>query len=295
MILAVLQFLENNIETNEPLTLQKTIQYLNENDTVFEKINYEEDSLNEFFEHLKEKYKDVASQSINSYKETNESFKIIAQKHKEVILDCSDESKIDISSIQSKFNEIQEHMISEITKANDKISQLSKQIKHLEEESNIDPLTKTFNRRALNNYLKKIFKKQFSKPQLHLLLIDIDDFKKINDTYGHIAGDKILIFIANLLKQTLRDGDKVFRYGGEEFVIILNRISPKECNIIANRILKNISSNKLIYKGDNIEVTASIGGTVHKQDDSIDSFIARADKALYQAKNSGKNRFISVI
>ncbi|NPA66632.1 MAG: GGDEF domain-containing protein, partial [Epsilonproteobacteria bacterium] len=101
-----------------------------------------------------------------------------------------------------------------------------------------------------------------------------------------------LIFIAQILKKLLRDGDKIFRYGGEEFIIILNRISTQECIIITERILKQISANKLIYKGDTINVTASIGITKYNENDTPETLINRADIALYEAKNSGKNKIV---
>jgi diguanylate cyclase (GGDEF)-like protein len=121
-------------------------------------------------------------------------------------------------------------------------------------------------------------------------MLDIDDFKKINDTYGHIVGDKVLIFIANLLRKTLRDGDKVFRYGGEEFVVILNRVTKEKCEEIAKRLLHVISTNKLLYKGDSVKVTISIGATNYIDGDTPDKLLARADKALYNSKKRGKNQ-----
>jgi diguanylate cyclase (GGDEF)-like protein len=123
-----------------------------------------------------------------------------------------------------------------------------------------------------------------------MLMLDLDDFKIINDTYGHIAGDKILIFISNILKKTLREVDKIFRYGGEEFIIILNRTDNIFCSKIANRILELIRVNNLVYKGETLHITGSIGTTMFKEGDTPDSFISRADKALYKAKANGKNQ-----
>jgi diguanylate cyclase (GGDEF)-like protein len=181
-------------------------------------------------------------------------------------------------------------MVDEVSKANAIISKLSTQIKELEEKSNLDALTKVYNRRALISYLADLCKNSTDKHQSYMLVIDIDDFKKINDEFGHIAGDKILIYIARMIKKTLRDGDKVFRFGGEEFIVILNRISEDESIAIANRFLTMVSDNKLIYKGNNIGVTISIGSTKLKIGDTPDSFIARADKALYRSKHTGKNK-----
>ena len=237
-----------------------------------------------------EDYKEIAKNTLSSYKKTNDKFTELTSLHEEAIFECSKAREIDLPELTSKFEGIQAHMIDEVTKANSIITQLSAQVKELETKSNLDSLTKVFNRGALNSYLSNLCSHNDIKYDVHLLILDIDDFKLINDKYGHIAGDKILIFIANILKKTLRDGDKVFRYGGEEFVIVLNRIEDKQCQIITNRMLKLISGNKLIYKGQNIGVTISIGTTKYVNSDTPDTLIHRADSALYTAKNNGKNQ-----
>jgi len=235
-------------------------------------------------------YKEIAHTSIESYKNTKEKFKKLTQKQQKTINDYSKQHSIDIDIIAKKFQDVQDHMCEEINRANEVIEKLNKKIKMLEEETNLDALTKTFNRRALDSYLRMVCGKKKLKYELHMFILDIDDFKVINDKHGHVAGDKVLIFIANILKKALRDGDKIFRYGGEEFVVVLNRIDMQYCKSIANRILRLINSNKLIYKGDTLNVTVSMGTTKMYEDDTPDSFIARADKALYRAKANGKNQ-----
>jgi diguanylate cyclase (GGDEF)-like protein len=142
----------------------------------------------------------------------------------------------------------------------------------------------------LTQHLESLCDNKSYAKDVHLYMIDIDDFKSINDTYGHIVGDKVLIFLANILRKTLREGDKIYRYGGEEFVVVLNRIQRSECLKVAQRIVSLVDINKLIYKELNVNVTISLGITSLKDDDTPDSFIARADKALYEAKKNGKNR-----
>ncbi len=200
------------------------------------------------------------------------------------------DSHINISEITQKFSNFQKQIFTEVEKANSIITDLTTQIHKLERSSNIDSLTKVFNRRSLTSYLERLCQTRHLPYELHLLILDIDDFKVINDTFGHLAGDKVLIFIANILKSTLRDCDKVFRYGGEEFVITLNRISPETCLEVANRILTLIRSSKLIYKGDTLNVTMSIGATQYSYNDTPEDIIERADKALYKSKNSGKDQ-----
>lgn len=238
---------------------------------------------------LAEEYKNIAQKCLISYEETSSQISELSKKHKKTIEECEAQT-IDLPLITSKFNDIHDHMVDEVSKANAKISELSTQIKELEEKSNIDALTKVFNRRALITYLDELCKNATDKHQSFMLVIDIDDFKKINDEYGHIAGDKILIYISRMIKKTLRDGDNVFRFGGEEFIVMLNRINENESINIAKRFLTMVSENRLIYKGNNIGVTISIGSTQLKVGDTPDSFITRADKALYRSKHTGKNK-----
>ena len=297
-LIAILRYIKSKASTdNTPLNLDEAIEYIQNNDAFLEEINYRQNSVEEILESLKNEYKELALSSINSYEKTNKEFHSIAQvqqKHLESLEEEKDDGTINLDLIREKFNSVQEHMIQEVERANMQITQLREKVKLLEEKNNLDSLTKAFNRRALTTYLSNLTSKKTLKRELHLLMIDIDDFKAINDRYGHIAGDKILIFLAHILKKTLRDGDKVFRYGGEEFVIILNRIDTPNCKKIANRILQLVNTNKLIYKNNTIQVTVSIGGTKYRPGDTPDTLLERADKALYAAKRAGKNRFYTL-
>lgn len=234
-------------------------------------------------------YKELTDKSLSSYENTNERFEELTNMHQQTLNECQ-QVHIDLPSLTHKFNDIQEHMCDEVQKANKIISELSQEVRNLEKISNIDALTKIYNRRALISFLEKICTKENFNSNLHLLLIDIDDFKKVNDTYGHLAGDKILIYLSNILKKTLRDGDKIFRYGGEEFVIIINRVDRSTCHSIASRLLKLVEENNLIYQGHHINVTMSIGSTEYINGDTPESIISRADKALYKSKELGKNQ-----
>ena len=274
------------IDDEENATKEQVVEYLKDAVSVVSRINNSElNSVSHAKSAFNNAYKEIAKQSISSYKETNEKFEKLTQMQEEAI-----KEHIDLSSIANKFDEIQTHMTDEVQKANQTITKLTKQVRSLEETSNLDSLTKIFNRRALTSYLSKVCSKKEISYELHLLVLDIDDFKIINDKHGHLAGDKILIFIANILRKTLRDGDKVFRYGGEEFIIILNRIDEEHCKKITQRLLKLVSENKLIYKGVSLNVTMSIGATKLKNNDTMETLISRADKALYIAKENGKNQ-----
>ncbi len=296
-IIAILHYLKSQISNDAPVTLDDAIAYLQNDDMRLDNIDYQHNSLDKTLETIKDEYKQLAIESIDSYESSTKNMHSIAKKQHEELQSIEeankDEDAIDLDLIKEKFSSIQDHMVKEVERANAQIHQLKEKVKLLEEKSNLDALTKAFNRRALENYLEKLTKKGNLKRELHLLMLDIDNFKQINDKYGHVAGDKILVFIAHTLKKTLRDGDKVFRYGGEEFVVILNRIDTQNCIKIANRILQLISTNKLVYKNDTIQVTVSAGGTKFFPGDTPENILERADKALYEAKQTGKNKFIS--
>jgi len=292
LVTQMYQDLLENIDAQEEPNKDEVVNYLK--DAVVS-ISQIDDGAIDSIEHaklaFKNAYKEIAHQSLSSYKETNSKFEEFSKLHKTAVNECKEkDGSIDISSITSKFDEIQSHMLKEVSRANEVITKLTQQVKELEENSKLDSLTKVFNRKALDSYLQDICEKGKLKHELHLLILDIDDFKQINDKYGHIVGDKVLIFLANILRKTLRDGDKIFRYGGEEFVIILNRIDADKCQDIAKRIVKIIGANKLLYKGNTINITVSIGATTYHEGDTPDTLIARADKALYKSKNNGKNQ-----
>ena len=282
----------NNIDEEKDTTKEQVIHYLQDAIKTIELID--EDNLGSL-EHAKQSfsnvYKSIAEEGIQAYKASNDKFSSLTKTQQQNIQEVQNEYDcIDIDKISEKFEEIHNHMEEEVKRANRVITSLQDKIKTLEENSTLDALTKVFNRRSLDKYLHNVCKKGSLQHDMHLLMIDIDDFKIINDTYGHVAGDKILIFIANLLRKTLRDGDKIFRYGGEEFVIVLNRISDDACQQIAQRILKLVSTNNLIYKGTTLHVTISMGATVYQEEDTPESLIERADRALYKSKKGGKNQ-----
>jgi diguanylate cyclase (GGDEF)-like protein len=281
----------NLIDSQKETSKEQVIHYLQDAIKTVETIKNDDiKSAKLIFE---DPYKEIATSSLNSYQSTSSKFKKISELHKKTLNDCEN-NHIDLPSLTKKFGEIQQHMSSEVTKANQIIFQLSSQVKELEKTSSIDALTKILNRRALDIYLEKLCKTE-NQENVHLLILDVDDFKKVNDTYGHLAGDKILIYLANILKKALRDEDRIFRYGGEEFVIILHNVDNEKCKTTSTRLLELVRKSKLIYKGTNLSVTISIGTTPYYKNDSPEMLLTRADKALYAAKNSGKDKICSEI
>lgn len=281
----------DNIDAQERPDKDQVAEFLQDSAITIQSLHEDEiDTIEHAKEAFVNAYKVIAEQGIVSYQETNNKFLDLTEQHQANLETYKNNSLVDMGTITSKFDEIHKHMADEIERANGVINDLHSRIKDLEESSRLDPLTRVYNRRALNAYMNQVCAKGELKHELHFLMLDIDDFKNINDTYGHVAGDKVLIFLANLLKKTLRDGDKIFRYGGEEFVIILNRIDDEHCEQISQRILKLVGSNKLIYKGTTLQVTVSIGSTTYHAGDALEDLLERADTALYRSKNNGKNQ-----
>ncbi len=179
---------------------------------------------------------------------------------------------------------------SALKKSSETIKKLEAKLQEKEMETLYDPLTLISNRRMFEGKLKKLFL-EFEKNKLPfvLLMIDIDDFKKINDLYGHRTGDEVLRVVANRLQQELRGDDLVARYGGEEFAILLPNTSLRDATPVAERLRKKIEETVINSDGNQVKVTISIGLAQVRPSDSPDDLVKRADKALYLAKESGKN------
>lgn len=164
----------------------------------------------------------------------------------------------------------------------------------LKKESIIDPLTRLYNRRFGLKRLREIIKlaKRKSKP-VAIGMLDIDNFKRINDTYGHLVGDYILRKIAEIVKENIRKNDLAVRFGGEEILIVLYDADKNEAKEVFERIRRLIENYAFTYEGQEIPVTVSIGYHVFyptdKKDVNIEELIDFADKALYKAKSAGKN------
>ncbi len=155
-----------------------------------------------------------------------------------------------------------------------------------------DPLTQIGNRAAFDLSLEKqISAHERHKTEFSLMVIDIDHFKQVNDTYGHIAGDKVLKLVAQTIRKTLRRSDDVYRYGGEEFVVILSNTQQGGATFIAERIRKAIEALK-VELNKTISVTASIGIAASEKTEQVSQTLEFADKALYQAKESGRNQVV---
>ncbi|MDH5436651.1 MAG: GGDEF domain-containing protein [Gammaproteobacteria bacterium] len=153
-----------------------------------------------------------------------------------------------------------------------------------------DPLTGAMNRSSLDQTVRREIDlaRRHGKP-LSLMVIDIDKFKKINDTYGHSVGDRVIQGTVNCIQKTIRSSDILFRYGGEEFVVLLNGAAKKGATMLAERIRESIEQGECTAEGNKIKTSVSIGIAILDIDDEPESLFSHADKALYSAKNAGRN------
>ena len=162
----------------------------------------------------------------------------------------------------------------------------------LKNQATRDPLTSLFNRRYFEEEVsKRILEAKKDNSPYSVLMLDADLFKRVNDTYGHKVGDKVLIELANTSEKALRDKDIVARYGGEEFVVFLPKIPAEKARIVADRLRESIAA-AVVHSDDNkpVTFTVSIGVSSSDISDNIDTLIKTADEALYRAKQNGRNR-----
>ncbi len=165
-------------------------------------------------------------------------------------------------------------------------------LRRLDKAAKTDYLTGLKNRRQMSDEIDKLIKNYaVTNQSFAILLGDIDFFKKINDTFGHDAGDFILKYVSDVFMQNIRFIDSVSRWGGEEFLILVPGIKTSDAVSLANRIRLAVESTTIMYKSNEIKVTITIGVAIFDDaSDTKERLIKRADQALYRGKNSGRNK-----
>lgn len=176
----------------------------------------------------------------------------------------------------------------------EEVDTLRKQLAQIREESLTDALTGIANRKAFDQELELLFQNSVeNKSSFCVVISDIDHFKKFNDTYGHLVGDKVLRFVSSTIKSCVKGKDMAARYGGEEFTLILPDTDMSGAEVVAEQIRKAISVNTLRDKNRNEDygkITISLGIGQFQQGESSNNLLKRADQALYRAKEKGRNR-----
>ncbi len=185
-----------------------------------------------------------------------------------------------------------EELKTEITKRLDAENKLQESEIRYKKLSITDDLTQLYNSRFFYSKLNgEIARSLRYLHPLSLLLIDIDDFKKLNDRYGHLKGDDVLSAAGKILRDCIRETDSAYRYGGEEFTVILPETEFKDAMIIAERIKKKVATQVFYMSKNNaLHITVSIGVCQLNSEEEMNDFIKRADIAMYRAKQAGKNR-----
>lgn len=241
------------------------------------------------------RYLDIAHRTLVTFAETHADISAVAKLQEEYIHNASEQGIERCINFIDGLSALSDSMLAELEKAQATIEHLNTELKHAQEQLTTDPLTQITNRKGLIEDLEgSIEAGQSKKLPMVMMMIDADDFKVLNDIYGHITGDKVLYFIAQSIKSVIRSGDKVYRYGGEEFVVVLNRCDHDQAFAVADKIRSKIEHSHLIYSGQTLHLTVSIGVTIHHEGDSFETFLERADQAMYHAKNEGKNKTILI-
>ena len=212
----------------------------------------------------------------------------------DVLLKLPREKRV-VSMIIAKYFEPRAFML-KINKLNNKqavlvfsdITRISLKSKEFEKQALYDELTKIYNRVKFNEMLDfEVERNKRYGNNLSLIILDLDDFKQINDNFGHLVGDRILVETATVVKNTIRATDITARWGGEEFVVLLSNCDLENARKVADTIREKI---KNFFVKNPPEITCSLGVAQLKEYDTKESFIHEADKALYRAKRNGKNR-----
>lgn len=196
------------------------------------------------------------------------------------------ETQTMISSLQTMRQQMDESQL--------QINDLKNKLNQATAETLNDVLTGIANRKGLLKAFEEVLiQSQKNRVSISLLMLDIDHFKKVNDTHGHLVGDKVIKFISDTLVTQIKGQDTASRFGGEEFVVLLPDTCLKNAHKIAESIRSKVETTRLRRSNNQQslgQITISIGVTHYQQNESIESFIDRADAALYESKQNGRNR-----
>lgn len=199
-------------------------------------------------------------------------------------------ARIDLESELCELQQEVERLRKQLDQTEQTLAKQAQQLELLQSEARTDALTGLLNRRAFDEALIRTVSAWRRRAcPFSLVILDVDDFKLVNDQYGHAVGDDLLQQLASLLTRSLRDMDLLARIGGEEFAVVLPVTNASEAVVPAERLRQAVASRKFEIQGQNLAVTISAGSTSVQPNDDVASVIRRADAALYAAKASGRN------
>ncbi|MCD4754845.1 MAG: diguanylate cyclase [Deltaproteobacteria bacterium] len=250
-----------------------------------------------------EGFLEQTDQILDGVKDTVKSFTSDARKHLDSITASlkSLEQKVQHNQeLKGEIKQLQEYnkaLSLHIAQAEKELMEQAGFINSLQKKLRIDHLTGLNNRQALETDLKKEMAKarRYQFP-LSVIMIDLDRFREVNDSYGYQIGNNVLQKLADILRSAVREVDGIYRYGGENFIILTPHTNCRDGMILAERIRKRVARHVFAVKrkGHRLTVKASLGITELNLEDTVDSLLIRTDKALYKAKTSGRNRVVSL-
>lgn len=160
--------------------------------------------------------------------------------------------------------------------------------------ASVDPLTKILNRRSMERFISTVFNTETrAGSQIAFIVADIDHFKTVNDTWGHECGDMVLEEVSRVMAATMREGDRIARWGGEEFLAVITVGSAEGALTLGERMRKAVADSRINFTGHEIAVTATFGVSIRETGEEAKSCIERADSAMYHGKRSGRNRVVA--
>ena len=207
-----------------------------------------------------------------------------------------DELLRETRNIQTEALQSRDRMIlarQEVQEAEQRIHALEAKLQHMSELVREDQLTGSLNRRGLDD----VFERETARSDrrgtpLCIALLDLDDFKRLNDTYGHQAGDAALKHLVKIVKETLRSMDVIARYGGEEFLILLPETTVDAASQTMTRLQRELTKHFFLHDNEKVLITFSAGVALRQPNEDQGALVKRADKAMYEAKKTGKNRVV---
>ncbi len=250
---------------------------------------------NDSFNNMLELQINELETSAGSCENVTEVEKIVSTKLK-IIKSTLEKKKTEDESREQLFESTVGTLKDNIEQMQKRLDRDQRRREHLEQEILTDPLTGISNRRVIERRIKKELNRYRRRQEVFsLIFMDIDDFKKVNDTYGHSVGDKCIRSLVKRIRQVLRATDLMARYGGDEFVVLLTGTEIKAAETVADKLRDAISKTYFIYRNSEIQITLSIGVTqVVDADDCPEKILSRVDSGLYEAKNRGKDRVVVV-
>lgn len=206
--------------------------------------------------------------------------------------------KTEVSQMKQVVQMKQERDQARMTKLTEEITVLKSDLARVKDSASTDPLTGALNRLAFDSIVKSLVERyHVTSIPFSMLMCDLDHFKKINDSYGHQVGDRVLMAFVAECKNLFRKDDVIARYGGEEFVVILPRASLRNAVKRAKVLCKAVAARQYLVDperpNEKLSFTASVGVSALRGSDTVETIIKRADKALYEAKRTGRNRVVS--